>query len=229
MSETQPATPGPAASRWVKIWDAPTRLFHWALVVLVVSAVATAKLGLIDWHFRVGYTILALVLFRIVWGLVGSETARFSSFVKGPGAVLAYFSGMFRRAPDTQAGHNPAGGLMVLVLLGLLSFQVGTGLFSNDGVFSEGPLAQFIDPDLSERITGWHETSFKLILAAVALHVVAVFFYAIVKRQDLVRPMVTGWKRLPASIPAPRPAHVALAAGAFAAAVAVAVGVSSLG
>ncbi|WP_035713195.1 cytochrome b/b6 domain-containing protein [Azorhizobium doebereinerae] len=209
-------------SRWVKVWDAPTRLFHWSLVLLVAGAYATAELGLIDWHFRVGYAILALLLFRLAWGFLGSDTARFARFLASPLEALRHLAHFTRRGPDTEIGHNAAGGWMVLVMLALLLFQAGSGLFSNDEVMAEGPLAKFVGSAWSDRISGWHVFNFNLILALVGLHVLAVLAYAAVKRHDLVRPMVTGMKRLPAGLPAPRMASAALAAGLFLAAAAIA-------
>ncbi len=211
-----------------KVWDLPTRLFHWSLAVLIVSAYFTAELGLIDWHFRCGYAILTLVLFRILWGLFGSDTARFSRFLKSPAAALGHLSHMMRREPDREVGHNAAGGSMVVALLALLLVQTGTGLFSNDGVFTEGPLAHFVG-GLSDTITGWHAFNFNLIVVAAALHVAAVLAYAAFKGQDLVRPMVTGVKRLPATSPAPRLRSPALAVALLAASAAAVWGLSQLG
>ncbi|GGF62126.1 hydrogenase [Azorhizobium oxalatiphilum] len=214
--------------RWVKVWDAPTRLFHWSLVILVACAYFTARFGMIEWHFRAGYAIIALLLFRLVWGFVGSDTARFSRFLRSPFAALQHLAHFHRREPDTEVGHNAAGGWMVLVMLALLLFQVGSGLFSNDQVFSEGPLAQFVDSGTSDRITGWHEFNFNLILGLVGLHVLAVIGYAVVKRHDLVRPMVTGSKRLPRSIAAPRMTSLVLAAVLFLVAAGIAYALSTL-
>ncbi|TCT04703.1 cytochrome b/b6 domain-containing protein [Aquabacter spiritensis] len=203
-------------TRWTKVWDAPTRLFHWTLAALIVAAYVTAENGWIDWHFRCGYTILALLLFRLAWGIVGSDTSRFGRFVKSPVAALRHLAHFPRREADTEIGHNAAGGLMVLVMLAVLCIQVGTGLFANDGVFTEGPLARFVSGDRSEQITGWHVFNFNLILGLIVLHVLAILAYAVVKRHDLVRPMVTGRKRLPASMPAPRMASALRAAAIFA-------------
>ncbi|MFS8038716.1 cytochrome b/b6 domain-containing protein [Xanthobacter sp. AM11] len=207
---------------WVKVWDAPTRLFHWSIVALVATSYATARLGRIDWHFYSGYAILALVLFRIAWGLAGSQTARFASFLRSPAAAVAHLRHALARQVPDEAGHNAAGGLMVAALLALLLLQAVSGLFSNDGLFVEGPLAHLAGPDLSERITILHGVVFNLILAAVAVHVAAVLLYALVLRQDLVRPMFTGWKRLPAGTSSPRLAPIWLA-GLFAALAAAAV------
>lgn len=205
-----------AAVRWIKVWDGPTRLFHWSLVALIIGAWVTAENGWIDWHFRCGYAILALLLFRLAWGIVGSDTARFSRFVKSPVAALAHLTHLTKREPDTEIGHNAAGGLMVLGLLALLLLQVGLGLFSTDGIFTDGPLSHLVGPDLSEKITGWHVFNFNVILAAIALHILAILTYAVLKRHDLVRPMVTGMKKLPANLAAPRLAPLWLAMVLFA-------------
>ncbi len=202
-------------TRWTKVWDAPTRLFHWALVALVAGAYVTAKNGWIDWHFRCGYSILTLLLFRIMWGILGSDTARFARFLKSPFAALRHLGHFTRREPDTEIGHNAAGGLMVVVMLALLCFQVGSGLFANDGLFTEGPLAKYAN-GLSDRITDWHVFNFNLILAVIVMHVLAIIGYAVVKRHDLVRPMVTGKKRLPVSIAPPHMASLILALAIFA-------------
>ncbi len=203
-------------TRWVKVWDLPTRVFHWSLVLLVAGAYATIQLDLVAWHFRCGYAILALLAFRLIWGVLGSDTARFARFIHSPRAALSHLRHFTRREPDMQLGHNAAGGWMVVAMLALLLFQAGSGLFSNDQVFSEGPLAKLVGGSWSDRISGWHAFNFNLILALIVLHVVAVIAYAAVKRHDLVRPMVTGLKRLPDSIPAPRMASLALAAVVFA-------------
>ncbi|MFG1480675.1 cytochrome b/b6 domain-containing protein [Xanthobacter sp. V4C-4] len=197
--------------RWIKVWDAPTRLFHWSLVGLVATSYVTARNGWIDWHFYSGYAILALVAFRILWGLFGSETSRFASFVKAPGTAVAHLRHVLKRQGEPETGHNAAGAYMVLALLGLLLVQTVSGLFANDGLFTEGPLASLAGGALSDRLTVLHGLSFDLILIAVALHVAAILAYAVLLRQDLVRPMITGWKRLPTAIAAPRLASPRLA------------------
>lgn len=215
--------------RWIKVWDAPTRLFHWMLVALVATSYVTARNGWIDWHFYAGYAILTLVVFRILWGLLGSETARFSSFVKAPGAALAHLKHLLRREPEPETGHNAAGAYMVLALLALLLFQAISGLFSNDGLFTSGPLAALVSGETSDRLTVLHGISFDLIAIAVALHVAAIFAYALLLRQDLVRPMITGWKRLPATIAAPRLAPLPVAIVLLALAAATVLGLLQLG
>lgn len=215
--------------RWIKVWDAPTRLFHWALVALVATSYVTARNGWIDWHFYSGYAILTLVAFRILWGIAGSQTARFSAFVRAPGAALSHLRHVLKRQPEPEAGHNAAGAYMVLALLALLLFQTVSGLFSNDGLFTSGPLAGFVSGAASDRLTVLHGFSFDLILVAVALHVAAIIAYAVLLRQDLVRPMVTGWKKLPAAIAAPRLAPLPLALVLFAVAAGLVYAVSRLG
>ena len=199
----------------VKVWDGWVRLFHWSIVLLVIAQYATAELGLMEWHFRCGYLVLALLVFRLGWGLLGSDTARFARFLKSPLEALAHLKHLTRREPDTEVGHNAAGGWMVLGLLALLLAQVATGLFANEepgeSYAAHGPFALQAGDALSAGLTELHELGFNLLLVAVGLHVAAVLAYAVLKRHDLVRPMVTGFKQLPASIPAPRLGHPLLA------------------
>ncbi len=212
------------ATRQVKVWDGWIRAFHWVLVLLVAAQYATAQLGLMDWHIRLGFTVLALVVFRLAWGLVGSDTARFARFLKSPLAALEHLKHLRRQEPDTEIGHNAAGGWMVLGLLGLLLAQVASGLFANEepgeSYGAHGPFALGISDSLSGQLTYAHELVFDLLLLAIALHVVAVLAYAVLKRHDLVRPMVTGLKRLPADLAAPRMGNPVLAAVLLAAAAA---------
>jgi cytochrome b len=197
----------------VRIWDAPTRLFHWALVVLVGCAWLTQELGRMELHFLCGYSILTLLLFRLAWGFAGSDTARFSRFLKSPLAALQHLAHLHHREPDTEIGHNAAGGWMVLLMLLTLAVQVGTGLFSNDRrTRAHGPLAGHVSKAASDLLSSVHSACFTVLLVLVGLHVLAVMAYAVVKRQNLVRPMITGKKRLPAATPAPRMASQILAA-----------------
>jgi cytochrome b len=172
------------------IWDLPTRLFHWSLVVLVVATFITAKVGgnAMVWHGRIGLAIIGLLAFRIVWGFVGSTYARFLQFVRGPGAILAYLRGQWQ-----GQGHNPLGALSVLALLGILTIQAATGLFANDDIAFEGYLVPLIGSEASSRITGIHHLLEKILIALVALHVGSIVFYARVKKHNLVKPMITGW------------------------------------
>jgi len=179
----------------VRVWDLPTRLVHWALAVLVVVAWLTAGERM-NIHRYAGYGILGLVIFRLYWGVVGGSTARFSQFVKGPGAVLAYVRG-WRGAP-ASFGHNPLGALSVLLLVLLLISQVGLGLFAIDiNGMESGPFARFIDFETGRQASDLHELNFRLLQAAVALHLVAIAAYAVFKRRNLVKPMVTGQDATP--------------------------------
>ena len=189
------------------IWDVPVRLFHWMLPILVAVSYISVKKDMMTLHFLAGYTMAALLIFRIVWGFVGSETARFSHFLKSPIAAIRHLGHFFKRDPDTQVGHNEAGGWMVVVLLALLVVQVATGLCANDDGTTEGPLMKHISKELSDRLSLFHEINFKLLMLMVAGHLAAVIGYAVFRGHDLVRPMVTGRKRLPAATPAPAMVH----------------------
>lgn len=204
-----PQPNGPAKPRVpvlaMRVWDAPTRLFHWAIVLLIVFSYVSVQKDWLQLHFLSGYAILTLLLFRLVWGFVGSETSRFAAFLRSPLEGLRHLAQFGRREPDTEIGHNAAGGWMVLAMLAILFAQVGTGLFSHedDGIF-EGPLAHRIAKATSSQVTGLHGITFNVILGLVALHILAIVAYAVVKRHDLVRAMVTGRKRLPATMRLPR-------------------------
>ena len=195
----------------MRVWDAPTRLFHWLIVVLVGFSYLSAREGWMQLHFLGGYATLTLLLFRLVWGFVGSETSRFSRFLRSPLAGLQHLRKFGRREPDTEIGHNAAGGWMVLVLLLLLLGQALSGLFATDDISAQGPLAGLISTELSDRISSLHAFNFNLILAAIALHVLAILAYAAIRRQNLLRPMLTGKKRLPAATRPPRMASPVLA------------------
>ena len=190
--------------RRIKVWDLPVRLFHWSIVVLIAAAWTTQEFNKMEWHMWIGYAILALLLFRIVWGFAGSDTARFVRFLKSPAAALRHLSHLRRREPDREIGHNAAGGWVVLLMLVLLGVQAGTGLFSNDDSDTDGPLVHLISKDRSDWLSKIHSLNFNLILAVIVLHVVAIVAYAVLKRQNLVRPMLTGTKELPGDTAAPR-------------------------
>ncbi len=200
----------------MRVWDAPTRLFHWAIVVLMTFSYVAVQRGWMQLHFLSGYTVLTLLLFRLVWGFVGSETSRFRQFLRSPVAGLRHLAAFGQRTPDTEVGHNAAGGWMVLAMLAALLVQVGSGLFSNDDIAAKGPLAHRVSKATSDWLSGLHATSFYVLLGLVVLHIVAIITYAAVKRHDLVRAMVTGKKRLPANLRQPRFASPLLAAGILA-------------
>lgn len=174
----------------IQIWDLPTRLFHWSLAGLVIGAFVTAKLGggAMVWHGRLGLAIIGLLAFRLVWGVVGSTYARFGQFVRGPAAIRAYLRGEWQ-----GLGHNPLGALSVLALLGVLTLQAASGLFANDDIAFSGYLSPLVDSHLSSDLTGIHHLLEKILMVLVALHVGAILFYVRVKKQNLVRPMLTGW------------------------------------
>ncbi len=185
--------------RWlrIRVWDLPLRLFHWLLVACLVGSFLTVKAGWMDWHFRFGYTALTLIVFRILWGLVGPRYARFSSFLFGPSAMLAYLrngSG----APRTL-GHSPIGSLSVFALLAVVAVQASAGLFASDDIASEGPLARLVSNAVVERASWLHHFNEPVILGLVVLHLLAILFYRIFRRQSLTKPMVVGDRLLPAT------------------------------
>lgn len=191
--------------RIVRVWDLPTRVFHWGLVLAVAGAVITAKVGgnAIDWHFRLGYLICTLLTFRLLWGVLGGRWSRFASFVVPPGTIWRYLRRRTRRGEHLDVGHNPLGGLSVLALLGLLALQIGTGLMADDEIANAGPLVRFVTSVTSGLATSWHKTGGQWgLLGLVGLHFAAILFYRFVEGKDLVRPMLTGDKRLPADVPA---------------------------
>jgi cytochrome b len=217
----------------VKVWDGWVRLFHWGIVACIAVSYVSAQRDAWTIHYAAGYTLLALLLFRIAWGLVGSENARFAAFIRSPLAALRELAHFPRREPDTATTHNPAGAWMVLLLLAMLLVQAVSGLFTNHDVgftYSQhGPLANAVAEETSEWASGLHVRFVNLLLAAIGLHVAAVLAYAVVKRQDLVRPMVTGTKRLPESTPAPRHGPLLLGLALLAAAAMAVWGITRLG
>lgn len=180
----------------VQVWDLPTRLFHWSLVGLFGVMWYSGEQGgdWLQWHIRAGYAVAALVLFRLIWGVIGSDTSRFSHFIRGPKAIRAYLRGEL--ADHQIPGHNPLGGWMVVLLLVTLLFQLVSGFFSTDvdSYLYDGPFVHLIQSDLSEKITEWHKLSVNFLLIFVAIHVLAVIAYRVVKKKNLVRPMITGNK-----------------------------------
>jgi len=174
------------------VWDLPMRATHWALVVAVAGCWATHYAGIewFGWHRRFGYTVLVLAMFRIVWGFIGTRHARFASFVRGPRALVAYL----REGARATVGHSPLGALSVVALIALLLLQAATGLFANDEIMNMGPFYGWIAPELSNRITSVHRASSDWLLVMIGLHVAAVAFYVRVRRQPLLRAMVSGRK-----------------------------------
>lgn len=198
-----------------RVWDLPTRLFHWTLTLTLVGSFVTVQAGAMRWHSYCGYTALTLVLFRILWGLVGSESARFAAFLRGPRATIAHLRHLRARRPDHETTHNALGGWAVVLMLGLVLAQGATGLFANDDVLFNGPLFPLVGKEVSDRLTGWHYRISDVLLIVVIAHVVAVLAYRLAGHR-LIEAMVTGVKRLPAGVPPPRLAGAAPAAAALA-------------
>lgn len=187
------------------VWDWPVRVVHWLLVLLIATSWVTSEVGgnAMSYHMWSGYTILTLLLFRIVWGFVGSHHARFASFLKGPGEVFRYASGRAGRA--RFPGHNPLGGWSVALMLLSIGVQAVTGLFADDEIFTQGPLASRVSGETSSLLTTVHNYNFYVLLALIALHVVAILYYLLVRRENLIGPMFTGRKYVQVASPAPTP------------------------
>ncbi|HEU5134157.1 MAG TPA: cytochrome b/b6 domain-containing protein [Steroidobacteraceae bacterium] len=192
--------PAPAAPARIRIWDLPTRLFHWMLVALIATLWVSAIRSWMTVHYVCGVAALVLVSFRIMWGFLGSTTARFAHFAASPGRVFAYLRALRRGDDSPHAGHNPAGGWMVLTFLLLILAQAALGLFANDEFDFKGPLAEFISGKRSNLLTRVHVFLFDAILVCIWVHVCAISFYALVKRDNLIGPMLHGTK-LPARVP----------------------------
>ncbi|MFO0490637.1 MAG: cytochrome b/b6 domain-containing protein, partial [Curvibacter sp.] len=177
------------------VWDLPTRLFHWSLVLCVTGLVTTAQLGWMEWHFRLGYAMLSLLVFRGVWGLVGGRWSRFSAFVYTPATLWHYLRG--RGQPEHSVGHSPTGAISVFGLLAFLLVQAGTGLISDDEVSAAGPLTHRVSGAVVSLASAYHRDVGKWILIAlVVLHILAILYYLLHKRENLIRPMVHGDKEL---------------------------------
>jgi cytochrome b len=191
--------------RLVRVWDLPTRVFHWLLAASVVASVITAKVGgnAMVWHIRLGLLALALLSFRLAWGFVGGYWSRFAAFVPSPTEVMAYLRGESGPGGRFDVGHSPLGALSVLALLALLIAQVATGLVADDEIATVGPLNRFVSSALALKATAWHKSFGQyLIITMVVLHVSAVLFYLLKRQRNLSGPMWHGDKRLPPQTPA---------------------------
>jgi cytochrome b len=186
------ATPG----QRLLVWDLPTRLFHWLLVVLVIASFVTAKIGGIwmPYHVLSGCTILGLLLFRIIWGFMGGRYARFSAFIRSPSKVIKHTQTMLKKEAPKYPGHNPLGGWSVVAMLIALLVQVVTGLFANDDIFTEGPLYPWVSKATSDWLTHIHRLNQNVIIVLITIHVTAVLFYLIIKKENLILPMFSGHK-----------------------------------
>lgn len=203
LREYETETKDEAESPGVLVWDLPVRIFHWSLVVAIIAAFVTNKLGVayFKYHVWCGYTVLVLIAFRIVWGFIGTRHARFWNFVRGPRAIWHYLLGGEMRGGEMRghqrhfAGHNPLGALMVVTLLIGLLVQAITGLFGNDEIFNVGPLYGYVSNELSLRLTSLHRQLFYWIAGAIALHIIAIIVYRVAKQEKLIEAMLTGRKQ----------------------------------
>lgn len=191
----------------ILIWDLPTRIFHWLLAISVAAALITGEIGgtLIDLHGKLGLLMVGLIAFRITWGFVGSTYARFRQFFPGPHKIKTYLAGQWH-----GEGHNPLGALSVVGLLLLLTAQLGTGLFANDDITFKGPLFALVSESMSNVLTGIHHLISSLLITLVGLHIAAILFYTKIKGQNLIVPMITGYKEGEPSLSAKRARLVAL-------------------
>ena len=208
--------------RRIRVWDLPTRAFHWTLALLAAFSFTTGKLGgaWMEWHLKSGYAILTLVVFRIAWGFAGGETARFRHFVRGPRVAWTYARGLAARTHARAFGHNPLGGWMVVVMIIAFALQAVSGLFSDDEISTQGPLAVKVSNAMVSRMSALHSYNEWLLVGLVVLHVIAIATYAFALRTPLVGAMVHGWAEIPAGAAEPRdvPAWRALVLLALAAA-----------
>lgn len=188
----------------VRVWDLPTRVFHWALALCIVGLVITGSVGgnAMVWHFRIGLTVLALLMFRLAWGLVGGRWSRFAAFIYSPRSIINYIRGQGK--PEHSVGHTPTGAGSVFALLALLLAQVGSGLISDDEIASAGPLVRFVSTATSNLATNYHKNIGKwIILALVVMHLAAIGFY-LWRKHNLIKPMLHGDKQMAVAVPASR-------------------------
>lgn len=179
----------------IKVWDISIRLFHWLLLAAIVFCWWSARQDdMLEWHMRSGYLVLGLLGYRILWGFFGSRYARFSHFIYDPKRIFAYFKSLIKGQERHYLSHNPMGGLAVIALIVFVGIQAGTGLFANDDIFLEGPLAQYVSSATSSALTSFHKQWFNALLALIGLHVSAVLFHQIFRKEKLVQGMITGRK-----------------------------------
>lgn len=193
------------AERPVAVWDLPVRFFHWALVLLIIFQYVSYKMGgnWMTYHMWGGYSILGLVVFRVLWGFFGSTHARFGDFIYGPRAIFAYIKTLPSRKAAKFAGHNPLGGWSVLLMLLALLVQAVTGLFGNDDIMIEGPLYNYISKSTSDFLTTIHRYNFYVLLTLVGIHIAAVLYYLAYKSENLIKAMFSGKKMLPEGVSPP--------------------------
>ncbi len=190
--------------RLLRVWDLPTRVFHWSLAFCVIALVITASLGgnAMEWHLKLGYAVATLLIFRVVWGFVGGHWSRFKQFFFSPLTILRYLRG--KSMPEHEVGHNPLGSLSVWGLLAIMGLQVATGLVSDDEIATQGPFVKFVSSATSLLATGYHKQWGKwVIVTLVCLHIAAILFYFFKKKENLIKPMLGGDKQMEASSAVP--------------------------
>lgn len=188
----------------VLVWDVPVRLFHWLLVLLIGFSWLSGEMEWMTWHLYSGYAVLTLILFRIIWGFSGSTHARFADLIYGPRSVITYMKTLPSRTAVKFAGHNPLGGISVMLIILCLLVQTGTGLFANDDIITEGPLVKHVSKELSDWLTTIHKYNFNVLLVLIGAHVAAVLYYLVYKSENLIKPMFTGRKQFAEdAMPAP--------------------------
>ena len=182
--------------RKTRVWDVPVRVFHWALVLLIVSQITTVSLGgnAMEYHVLGGYSILALVLFRIVWGVIGTRHARFANFLRGPLAVLRYARSLTGSDHEKHAGHNPLGGWSVIAMLASVLVQAVSGLFADDEIMTSGPLWKYVSDDVASTFGAIHEANALVLLTLICIHMGAILLYLVRKKENLIVPMFSGLK-----------------------------------
>lgn len=178
----------------VKVWDLPTRLFHWCLVLLIIAAWLTIENRMIEAHEIIGHTLLGLIIFRVIWGIIGSTTSRFSHFIAHPIKSLLYLKASLNLKSPHSTGHNPAGGWMVIGMLLVIAFQVVSGMYANNDLGFSGALSDSVSKSMSDTMTQLHALNFTIIVTLVWVHLVAVFFYVLVKNENLIKAMFNGHK-----------------------------------
>jgi len=178
----------------IRIWDLPIRLFHWLLAACILASFITVKIGgnAMEIHARVGYCVLALIIFRICWGLIGSYHARFINFVPSPQSFFSYVVGKTKAG----LGHNPLGALSVLALIASVGLQATTGLFASDDIAFEGPFAKYVSNSTVSFLTSIHYFNETVLLVLIALHLCAILYYYKFKGENLVKPMIVGDKEI---------------------------------
>lgn len=183
----------------IKVWDISIRIFHWALVAGIGFMWFSGEEGgnIMTWHIYIGYCMLGLIVYRLFWGFIGSPYARFTEFLKGPSQTFAYLKNMLKGEKIDYLGHNPLGGWMVIILMILIFTQAFSGLFSSDDIFTEGPFYSLVSSKTSEFFTSIHHLNFNILLAAIALHISAVAYHAFIKKEALIKSMLTGEKLSP--------------------------------